>query len=58
MATEAEYQARIETYSWNELDELWSAIQYHRTTDWESGKALEYLILRALCLHDKISKMY
>ena len=50
MATEGQYQSRIATYTWEDLDALWAAILGQQTPDWESGKALEYLILRAFQL--------
>ncbi|MCP4697436.1 MAG: hypothetical protein GY862_11370 [Gammaproteobacteria bacterium] len=50
MATEADYQAKIKNFTWNDLDALWTTIQQRDTSGWESGKALEYLILRAFQL--------
>jgi hypothetical protein len=50
MATAAEYEQRITRYGWDELSTLWSQIQSGDTPDWASGKALEYLILRAFQL--------
>lgn len=47
MATESEYQKRVEHYGWAELSNLWQSIQQNNTPDWADGKALEYLILRA-----------
>lgn len=47
MATEEEYQKRIEKWNWPELDALWSQIQQCDTPSWDPGKALEYLILKA-----------
>jgi len=52
MVKETDYQKRIETYSWEDLDVLWSTILEDQiTSDWDSGKALEYLILRAFQLN-------
>jgi len=50
MATEKEYQAKIKNFTWTDLDKLWTAIKEQNTPDWENGKALEYLILKAFQL--------
>jgi hypothetical protein len=50
MATGAEYEARILGYGWEQLSELWQGIQANQITNWEPGKALEYLVLRAFQL--------
>jgi hypothetical protein len=50
LATAAEYQARIEMYQWTDLRLLWGAIVRRNTPGWESGKAFEYLVLRAFQL--------
>lgn len=50
MATEREYQEKIEQYSWGELSDLWEAIKAGNTPDWGDGKAFEYLVLRAFQL--------
>lgn len=47
MTTEAEYRQAISTYEPNHLFELWKQIQSGETPNWEQGKALEYLIIRA-----------
>jgi hypothetical protein len=47
MATDSEYMRRIQTYGWQELQEMWSQIQERQTPDWAPGKAFEYLLLRA-----------
>ncbi len=47
MPSALEYQQRIETYNWEQLQNLWQAIQDGNTPNWEDGKALEYFILRA-----------
>lgn len=52
MATEADYQEKIKSFTWNDLEELWNEIQQQRTSGWDSGKALEYLVLRAFQLDD------
>ncbi|MEI6444451.1 MAG: restriction endonuclease [Nostocales cyanobacterium ELA583] len=52
MPTGAEYQARISTYKWDDLINLWSEIELGntKTVGWDKGKALEYLVLRAFQL--------
>ncbi|WP_292834774.1 hypothetical protein [Nostoc sp. JL33] len=51
MTTDAEYQARIISYDWDNLMILWSEIKARNTSNfWDAGKALEYLILRAFQL--------
>ena len=47
MPTEAEYKQRIADYDSPQLLELWSQIQARDTPNWEPGRALEYLIIRA-----------
>lgn len=50
MPTALEYERRITCYDWDELLMLWNQIQLGDTPDWESGKAMEYLVLRAFHL--------
>ena len=50
MATELEYIEKISTYTWEDLETLWAAIQQRDTPDWASGKAFEYLVLRSFQL--------
>ncbi|MDZ8050592.1 MAG: restriction endonuclease [Aulosira sp. ZfuVER01] len=51
MTTDAEYQARIITYDWDDLIILWSEIKAKDTSNfWDKGKALEYLVLRTFQL--------
>lgn len=51
MTTEAEYQARITSYNWDDLIKLWLQIKAKKTSNfWDAGKALEYLVLRAFQL--------
>ncbi|BAY99048.1 hypothetical protein NIES37_30270 [Tolypothrix tenuis PCC 7101] len=51
MTTDAEYQAEIITYDWDNLMILWAEIKAKNTSNfWDKGKALEYLILRAFQL--------
>ncbi|MEP1080140.1 restriction endonuclease [Leptolyngbya sp. PL-A3] len=52
MATDAEYRQQIQTYDRGQLIELWQAIAARNTPGWDSGKAFEYLILRAFELED------
>lgn len=47
MPTGAEYEARIKTYNFDDLIRLWSEIEAGDTPDWDAGKALEYLVIRA-----------
>jgi hypothetical protein len=50
MTTNEEYEQRISRYSWEQLLELWQEIETNQTPQWDSGKALEYLVLRAFQL--------
>jgi hypothetical protein len=50
MVTNSGYTEKIKNYTWGDLEELWAAVQQRDTPDWESGKALEYLVLRAFQL--------
>ncbi|NOQ34857.1 MAG: hypothetical protein GQ569_03075 [Methylococcaceae bacterium] len=52
MATELEYQAKIRSYDWEQLQDLWQAIKEKDTPEWANGKALEYLIIRAFELEN------
>ncbi|WP_019500140.1 restriction endonuclease [Pseudanabaena sp. PCC 6802] len=47
MAGAEEYKIRIKGYQWSDLLELWHQILSRKTPDWDTGKALEYFILRA-----------
>ncbi len=47
MTTNAEYQSRIQSYGRPQLLTLWDHIQRNETSDWEPGRALEYLVIRA-----------
>lgn len=51
MTTEAEYRERISKHDWDGLIDLWEAIEAENTPEWGSGKALEYLVLRAFQLN-------
>lgn len=50
MATSEEYESRIHTCDWDDLIKLWQQIVARDTPDWDTGKALEYLIIRAFQL--------
>lgn len=50
MPTSAEYEAKIENYNWDNLINLWTQIESGNTPEWDAGKALEYLVLRAFNL--------
>ncbi|MEH2360819.1 restriction endonuclease [Nostoc sp.] len=47
MPTGKEYEAKIANYNWDDLIQLWSEIESGDTPGWDTGKALEYLVLRA-----------
>lgn len=47
MPDAAQYEQIIEQYDTNKLLELWQAIMAGETPGWDSGKAFEYLVLRA-----------
>jgi hypothetical protein len=48
MPSPAELEARIKSISdWGGLRRLWARIQAGASDDWESGEALEYLVIRA-----------
>jgi len=42
-----EYEGRARGMSWADLRSLWEEIKGGNTPDWEVGKALEYLVVRA-----------
>ncbi|WP_242046578.1 hypothetical protein [Cylindrospermum sp. FACHB-282] len=52
MPTGAEYEAKIASYNWDDLINLWSEIESGNTKalGWGTGKALEYLVVRAFQL--------
>ena len=50
MVTKSEYTKKISTYTWEDLETLWAAIQQCDTPEWLGGKAFEYLMLRAFQL--------
>lgn len=46
-----EYEKKISEYGWDELSFLWKLIEKGKSdNEWESGRAFEYLILRAFQL--------
>jgi hypothetical protein len=47
MATAEEYKQRISTFDKKALIELWQQIKDRNTSDWDAGKAFEYLVIRA-----------
>lgn len=47
MVTESEYQQKIRAFKWSGLSKLWNAVKKGDTPGWDSGRAFEYLILRA-----------
>ncbi len=47
MPTEIDYQQRIAAYDYPQLLALWEEIQVGATPGWASGKAFEYLVVRA-----------
>jgi hypothetical protein len=47
VVTNADYEKKIKTHQWADLQTLHAAIVARATPDWAAGKALEYLIVRA-----------
>jgi hypothetical protein len=45
--TNADYEKKIQTYQWTDLQSLYAEIMARATPGWGAGKALEYLIVRA-----------
>ena len=56
MSTQLEYQQKIQIFNWKELTDLWKQIEARDTTDWELGKAFEYLVVRMFELDGAIVK--
>jgi hypothetical protein len=50
MADAAEYEGRIQQLDWSGLRSLWENIGRRDTPNWDPGRALEYLVLRAFQL--------
>ncbi len=48
----AQYEAMIQSLQWKDLRSLWEKIEERNTPGWDSGKAFEYLILRAFQLDE------
>jgi Restriction endonuclease len=46
----AKYEAMIQSLQWDGLRSLWQEIEQRSTPGWDSGKAFEYLVLRAFQL--------
>lgn len=44
------YKQRADAYSWREIATLWDQVKAGETPDWDNGKALEYLVVRAFRL--------
>ena len=49
-ARDLEYVKRAEKMKWKDLNALWGQIKAGNTPDWDSGKALEHLVVRAFKL--------
>lgn len=47
MASRVDLEQRIKRLNWAGLRDLWAAIQACSTPGWDSGTALEYLVIRA-----------
>lgn len=47
MPTSEEYEFRVKSLDQSGLTTLWEAILERKTPDWDPGKALEYVIVRA-----------
>ncbi|MDJ0618881.1 MAG: restriction endonuclease [Calothrix sp. MO_192.B10] len=47
MATAKQYETNIKSLQWDGLRSLWEQIEQRETPGWASGKAFEYLVLRA-----------
>lgn len=45
--SDIDYEQTITEYGWDDLLALWQAIERGDTPGWATGKALEYLVLRA-----------
>jgi Restriction endonuclease len=50
MSTNLEYEQKISHFNLNDLLKLWENIKISNTPEWNSGKAFEYLLLRAFQL--------
>ncbi len=54
MPTREEYEAMIQSLVWPQLMALWEGIKNRDTPGWDSGKAFEYLVLRAFQLNGAV----
>ena len=52
MATDLEYQQKIQLYDWSSLRELWQQIIDKNTIEWAPGKAFGYLVIRVFELDE------
>ncbi len=50
MVSKTDYEKKISQYDWDDLLNLWSAVNAGDTPGWTPGKAFEYLVLRAFQL--------
>lgn len=50
LTTAAQYEAMIQSQQWKDLLSLWESIENRNTPGWDSGRAFEYLVLRAFQL--------
>ena len=50
LTTAAEYEAMIQSLQWADLRSLWEKIKQRNTPEWDSGRAFEYLVIRAFQL--------
>ena len=50
MTTAAQYEAKIQSLQWDDLRSLWEKIKQRNTPEWDSGRAFEYLVIRAFQL--------
>ena len=47
MTSAAQYENAIKSFQWDGLRSLWNQIENRSTPNWDSGKAFEYMVLRA-----------
>jgi len=47
LTASAEYENAIKSFQWDGLRSLWNQIENRSTPNWDSGKAFEYMVLRA-----------
>lgn len=46
MVADKEYVERVKDYGWSDVAALWDDVLDCRTPEWDSGKALEYVVLK------------